>query len=256
MKKILVTGSEGFIGKHLCKYLAKKYDVIGIDRKNGEETSDLTEDYVSGFDAVIHLAAQTSVWNDDDEQIVRDNIDCFVKLFNLCKNLNKRFVYASSSCAINITSTYGLSKMFDEEYAKINNHHNSVGIRLHNVYGPDSRGNTLPGILLNNDAITLYNNGKNTRHFTYVNDVCFALEWALTLKEGIYNAYNPEEISTLDFVNMFRKYKPIEIVLTDEIKERDKDIQHVDKKIRNLLEYNHTTTFDGIYDMFYKKGLA
>ena len=33
--KILVTGSSGFIGFHLCKYLLKKnFNVIGIDSHN------------------------------------------------------------------------------------------------------------------------------------------------------------------------------------------------------------------------------
>jgi len=256
IKSILVTGSEGFIGKHFCQYLSKKYDVIGIDRVLGQEVSALTEEYVSGFDAVIHLAAQTSVWNENDELIVNDNINSFIKLFNICKKLNKRFVFASSSCAINVTSTYGLTKFFDEEYVRMNNYHNCVGIRLHNVYGLNSRENTLLGVLLNNDKVTLYNNGLNKRHFTHINDACYVLELGLKLKEGLYNAYNPEEITTLEFTNLVKKYKDVEVELTDEIKGRDKDIQKVDWRVINLLDTYHITVFDGLYDVFYKMGLA
>jgi len=33
--KIIITGSEGFIGKHLCKALKKLgYEIVGIDIKN------------------------------------------------------------------------------------------------------------------------------------------------------------------------------------------------------------------------------
>ena len=40
MRKMIVTGSEGFIGKALCQELAKRnVEVIGIDRKNGTEAS-------------------------------------------------------------------------------------------------------------------------------------------------------------------------------------------------------------------------
>ena len=34
--KILVTGSEGFLGKHLCKYLTNiGHQVVAADKKNG-----------------------------------------------------------------------------------------------------------------------------------------------------------------------------------------------------------------------------
>ena len=31
MKKILITGSSGYIGSHLCKLLADEYEVHGLD---------------------------------------------------------------------------------------------------------------------------------------------------------------------------------------------------------------------------------
>ena len=40
MKKILVTGSEGLIGKKITKYLKKKNIVLGIDKKNNIDLND------------------------------------------------------------------------------------------------------------------------------------------------------------------------------------------------------------------------
>ena len=38
--KVIVTGSEGFIGKALCQELVKRrVEVINVDRKNGIEAS-------------------------------------------------------------------------------------------------------------------------------------------------------------------------------------------------------------------------
>ena len=34
MKKILITGSSGFIGFHLAKYLSKKNKILGLDNHN------------------------------------------------------------------------------------------------------------------------------------------------------------------------------------------------------------------------------
>ena len=77
MRIMIVTGSEGFIGKALCQELAKRnVEVIGIDRKNGTEASKVCELLKYGdIDCVFHLAAQTSVFNGNLEQIRKDNID-------------------------------------------------------------------------------------------------------------------------------------------------------------------------------------
>ena len=90
---ILITGSEGFIGKHLMNYLKERgYNVIGVDRRCGKEVLDLSYRDLINIDIVIHLAAQTSVWNNNTEQIAKDNIQAFIHIFNLCKSMNKRFI--------------------------------------------------------------------------------------------------------------------------------------------------------------------
>ena len=65
--KVIVTGSEGFIGKALCRTLeARGVEVIGIDRKNGIEAEDIDKVLMlGGISCVYHLAAQTSVFNLD-----------------------------------------------------------------------------------------------------------------------------------------------------------------------------------------------
>ena len=136
MNRILITGSSGFIGSYLSKYLKNKgYTIIGIDRKEGKEVLDITEEDLKNIDIVIHLAAQTSVWNTNIDLIENDNIRSFIHIFLLCKKLNKKFIYASSSCSINITSMYGLSKYFDDTFASIYGWDGCIGLRFHNVYG-------------------------------------------------------------------------------------------------------------------------
>ncbi len=48
MKKILITGSSGFIGKNLIDSLLSKYEVIGLIKKKGKSkikhiTKDISE---------------------------------------------------------------------------------------------------------------------------------------------------------------------------------------------------------------------
>ena len=120
---MIVTGSEGFIGKALCRELAKRgVEVIGLDRKCGTEATEVCELLKNGgIDCVFHLAAQTSVFNGNLEQIRRDNIDTFMRVADACNQNHVKLIYASSSTANpeNTTSMYGISKYFDEQYASI-----------------------------------------------------------------------------------------------------------------------------------------
>ena len=68
MKHIIVTGSEGFIGKELVKALKSDVNnvVYEVDRKIGIEADNI-ESIINNhhIDVVYHLAAQTSVFNKD-----------------------------------------------------------------------------------------------------------------------------------------------------------------------------------------------
>lgn len=247
---ILITGNEGFIGKHLTKYLTDKgHNIKGWDLKSGLDVDDITEDDLKDIDCVIHLAASTSVWNEKNEEIIHNNIKCFVHILDLCKYMKIKLLYASSSCSCNITSLYGLSKQFDENYSKLSEW--GVGMRFHNVYGPNSREDTLMGICMQNDKIVLYNNGNNTRHFTYIDDICWGVNMCIHYPTGVYNLYNPEENTTLEFVKEVSKYKDIDIVLTKEIRDKDKESQLVEDNYINLLETNYTPIEYGIESCYH-----
>ena len=61
--KILLTGHLGFIGTALGnRLLNKKYEVIGIDSKNGKEQDLLNiTQWPKNIDLVIHLAGKSGV---------------------------------------------------------------------------------------------------------------------------------------------------------------------------------------------------
>ena len=232
---ILITGSEGFIGTHLMKHLIdNRYNIKGIDRKSGKEVLDITSKDLLNIDIVIHLAAQTSVWNPNIELVVNDNINSFIHIYQLCKQHDIRLIYTSSSCSINETSVYGLTKRFDDDFIKMYGG-NVVGLRLHNVYGRNPREDTLFGKCMNNDEITLFNNGENKRHFTYVEDVCESITNSINIEPGLYNVYNPIENSTMEFVEEVSKYKSINIIKSPQIRSRDKESQIVDINIPNII---------------------
>lgn len=250
--KMIVTGSAGFIGKALCQELRKRaVEVIEIDRMTGQEASTISEYLKDGDVAcVFHLAAQTSVFNDDLAQIRKDNIDTFMIVADECERYHVKLVYASSSTAnlCNTTSMYGISKHFDEQYASIYCK-NATGVRLHNVYGPNPRNRTLLWYLLNRDKVELYNYGQNIRCFTYIDDVIEGLIYAVGCNKPLINVANVQSVTIMYFANLVKYYKNVDIELVGEKREFDNLEQQVNQGIY-LVPLSYTSVDEGIRKIF------
>lgn len=254
---ILVTGSNGFIGSHLVTYLRSAgHIVFQCDRKHGSEVCDIDSGLLAGKDFVVHLAAQTSVWNQDEEQVMNDNVTSFWHILKLCRDTDTPLIFASSSCAHpnNITSLYGATKQFNELMAKIIGWKRWYGVRLHNVYGNNQRQDTLLAILLKSEQtgvpVKLYNGGMNTRHFTHISDVCLAFRILIEqrLPYGMYNVTNPESNTTLGFAEQVKKLRPnVKFELVDEIREKDKTLQNIDFSLSKVL-YNYKSIKEGLQE--------
>lgn len=250
--KVVVTGSEGFIGKALVAALEKRgVDVVGIDRKSGTEAGDyFASADLSDVDVVYHLAAQTSVFNEDDENIIKDNIRAFVKVVLACKQYGTRLIYASSSTAFNVntTSLYGLSKRFNEEYAMCY-YPEATGVRLHNVYGPNPRQGTLLWCLLNQEEVELYYDGSIKRHFTYIDDVVDGLMAVEKFNLPLVNIVNPRSVTISDFAFSVNWSNNVKIKKNYQWREFDKKEQLVDPEIFTL-PLHYTRYEDGIEKVF------
>lgn len=246
--KVIITGGGGFIGKALAASLVKRgIEVISIDRNNGIEAGEyFTNADLSDIDCVFHLAAQTSVFNTNKTDIIRDNIDLFKIVCDACARYRVKLVYASSSTAAegNTTSLYGISKRFNEEYARCYNP-TATGVRFHNVYGPNPRQGTLLWCLLNQERVKLYNMGRNVRHFTHIDDIIESLVFAYGSTLPLVNAANPEETTTLQLAQEVQRYKPLEIELVEQERDFDRKEQSVCEDIFTIpLQY--TSVADGV----------
>lgn len=249
--KAIVTGSEGFIGKVLCKKLErKKIEVVRIDRHLGIEAKDIGNYLDAGVIAVFHLAAQTSVFNDDLSKVANDNIITFIEVVEQCNRFHVPLVYASSSTANdgNATSLYGLSKRFDEQFADLYSE-NAIGVRLHNVYGPNPRPGTLLHTLLTQDEVTLFNNGNNIRCFTHVDDAAEGLIAAFGYKYPLVNVVNYEPIRIEDFANRVAEFKDVRIILSSESRERDRVEQTVDRQLFTI-PLTYRNVYVGVKSIF------
>lgn len=258
--KYIVTGSEGFIGKALVAFLvAKGHEVICIDRVNGDEAADMEQYLESNVDVagVFHLAAQTSVFNTDTEQIRKDNIDTFIKVCASCASHGVRLVYASSSTAAegNATSMYGISKRFNEQYAQLY-HTDACGVRLHNVYGPNPRQGTLLWHLMNDDVVDIYEMGLQERHFTYIDDAVNGLYQVMTMefdpnimKRMIVNIAAPMRVPVHFFAEEVSARTGAKLRFHGEMRPRDNMYQFIEEGII-CLSLHYKTVKEGLDAIF------
>lgn len=110
--KILITGTDGYIGKSLC-YSLKNYHITSINRKICDLTnSDQVDNFFKNksFDVVIHCAAAGgSRLKKDKNHVFINNLKMFENLFSN-KSKYKKFIHFGSGAQYTPDTPYGLSK--------------------------------------------------------------------------------------------------------------------------------------------------
>jgi UDP-glucuronate 4-epimerase len=204
----------------------------------GIEDPRLYENHLDGqtFDLVCHLAAQAGVRYsiDNPAKYIASNIDGFFLMLEYCRHHKpRRFVYASSSSVYGNSaavpyresdrtdspvSLYAATKKADEamahSYASLYGIR-SIGLRFFTVYGPWGRPDMAPFIftraILSGEPIRVFNGGRLSRDFTYVDDIIEgvvrvltrepASEEALKAQHIIYNIGNSQPVELEDFIS-------------------------------------------------------
>ncbi|MDD7316578.1 MAG: NAD-dependent epimerase/dehydratase family protein [Bacillales bacterium] len=169
---ILVTGSKGFIGKHICfKLNLLKQNVFEFDIDNSDEQ--LIE-FVKKCDFIIHLAGINRPLN--KEEFYNGNTNFTYKLVELINQYNQEVpIIMSSSIQATLDNDYGKSKLYAENY--ILDHVNNAYIyRLYNVYGKWCKPNynsvvaTFCYNIANNLDIKI-NNPNTIVTYNYIDDI-------------------------------------------------------------------------------------
>lgn len=184
--------------------------------------------FIKGADYVFHLAAQAGVRGSFGQFFniyVKNNILATQMLLEATRDSNiKRFIFASSSSVYGNTSVlpakennillpyspYGVTKMASEHLVKVYNDNfgvPSVSLRYFTVYGPGQRPDMafhkFIKAIMENKAITIYGDGKQTRDFTYVSDIVDANILAMDASPGsVFNVGGGSRIGLLDVINI------------------------------------------------------
>ena len=229
--RVLITGSEGFIGKNMMAFLSHQpdWDVNGWDWHPTERPD------VSTYDWVIHLGAVADMTEADIDKVLYQNYDFSCWLFNECQEHGVNLQYASSS------SVYGNTKNFSEyavcqpqtpyAWSKylfdrwVFNQHPTIfvqGFRYFNVYGKwmHLRGNRANAIYKWTEQarkqgyIEVWDNAEHIyRDWTWVGDICqLQLDFINTVKgSGIWNVGSGLSHSFLDIAEAIADQTGVEI---------------------------------------------
>lgn len=209
VKKVLITGSSGYIGSHLTHLLSNEYEVHGLDinypkvdpkvfyRCDINRQFELDEE----FDCVIHLAAKVNVGESEKTpiQYYITNLNGTMNVINKIKT--KNFIFASTGAAEGCASAYGISKRAAEdvvrEYCTQHNKKDFSIFRFYNVIGSTVTLPTNPDGLMYNlikgietGQFTIFGNDYNTKDGTCERDYVHVLEICDAIKQAIEKPSN------------------------------------------------------------------
>ncbi len=224
-KRILVTGSLGYIGSVLTPYLEKKgFKCIGYDTgffkdsllytpKETEtilkDARDIDENDLKGIDALVHLAG---ISNDplkklDAKQVYDPTREYSLNIAKLCKKLGVKFIFASSCSIYGIGGNeflteespvhpqtgYSINKLQIEEDLKSisDKDFSPIALRFATAFGLSPRirfdvvVNMFAGMAFTEKAIILNTDGTPWRPNLHILDFCEAIRRSIELD---YNA--------------------------------------------------------------------
>ncbi len=171
---------------------------------------------LQSVDVVYHLAAQTGVrasWGKGFLNYTTRNINATQIILEAAKEVKslKRIVYASSSSIYGDAATmptpetlcpqpvspYGITKLAGERLCWLYQQNFGVrvtALRYFTVYGPrhrpDMAFHKFFKAAMDNDAISIYGDGQQTRDYTFVSDIVAANMAAAEVPEAIGEAFN------------------------------------------------------------------
>lgn len=181
-------------GKKYTSFLYPKHAFVKMDLSDTQSIYRLFEE--AKFDAVCNLAAQAGVRYslENPHTYIQSNVVGFMNILEGCRHNNvKNLCYASSSSVYGLNtsqpfktsdhtdhqiSIYAATKKSNEMMAHTYAHLYGIqttGLRFFTVYGPWGRPDMAPMLfadaILNNRAIKVFNHGKMSRDFTYIDDI-------------------------------------------------------------------------------------
>jgi nucleoside-diphosphate-sugar epimerase len=207
MKKVLITGANGFTGTHLAAALeGSEWEVLPLGHKKSGLKNEVVIDFCDeGFmsrlatlpavDAVVHLGTRVGWDGCTRAELFQPNILATAQLVQWAGNNDSYFVFASAALiggeqtphitagsGLNTENPYLYSKWLGEELIRMSGIRHGI-LRISGIFGKDG-----PSHLGINRAITnalkgippvQYGDGQIKRNYIYVKDLCRIIQYCL-----------------------------------------------------------------------------
>lgn len=211
--KILITGSNGFIGKNLSLILKENhFEVFEYDINNSDDELIY---FIKECDFIVHLAGVNRA--DDINKIYDGNVNIAKKIIDLVNKYNKDVkIIVSSSVQASLDNPYGKAKKEVEDLF-INSLLNVYIYRLSNVFGKWCRPNynSVCATFCYNIAHDLpirIDDEKKIIHFNYIDDICYEFIDVIKsnknpIKNNILKINKTYDCSLKNLADLIKKFK-------------------------------------------------
>ena len=205
MNKVLVTGSNGFIGRNLSKHLSKlgfTVKLLDSDYFNELDWQNSLLGLLNDFDpkAIFHVGACSNTLELNVQYMMEQNYQSTKLISDWCKDEKRNLIFSSSAANYGIngkypSNLYGWSKYVAEDYVRKNG---GIALRYFNVYGPGEENKGAMSSFLyqayvnrnHGEKVLLFPRGPS-RDFIYIKDVVganlYAMENFLDLAGSYYD---------------------------------------------------------------------
>lgn len=261
MKKLLMTGSNGFVGSYFINKYKNKYEIKTFSFLNDDINSlDCTT-----IDAVFHLSALVhQMGGASAEEYERVNVTQTLELAKKAKESGVRhFIFMSTvkvygeetsnkyseNTHCNPEDDYGKSKLKAEKLLlELESENFKVNIiRTPIVYGYGVKANIKNLVnLVNKISVLPFGNIQNKRSMVYIGNLCHMIDEIITQKQnGIFLASDDEPLSTSKLIeliakNLEKKIYLIKIPFFESLLKLAKPSFH--KRLYGSLEVDNTIT--------------
>lgn len=289
-KNILITGGCGFIGSNLAEFFLNQgnkviiIDDLSIGKKSNikknknlifirKKIQDIGKIKLKGkIDICIHLAAKAEILISKEKENLYfdDNVIGLQHVLKFCsKKKIKKFIFASSASVYGDTKDvkvkesfklqplhfYAYSKFLGEKmvekYSKINGFKYYI-LRFFNIYGEKSNAVVAKFLaqFLQNKKITIYGDGRQSRDFVNVKDVCNVIKKIINsnINSNIFNIGSSKSLKIKElknlispkskFINLKKRFDDIEV-----------SIANINKAKKILRWYPKISFRNGLQDM-------
>lgn len=232
MKKVLIVGASGFIGKKLTSFLQENdVEVFEVSSKDGDVVEDKTLDKFldKEIDHLYHLSAKTFVpdsW-ENPSTFFKVNSYGTINSLEFCRKTNASMTYVSSymygspeelpipeSAKLKVNNPYAASKALAEQACEFYSELFEVKVsvfRPFNVYGTGQNEKFLiPFVIkqaLDSDTITLKDMSPK-RDYLFIDDLLNGLFLALNSEKqyAVYNLGSGESYSVREVVDIVQEW--------------------------------------------------